>query len=420
MSHIVNATTNAPFIECKDMAKNPVIETDQELVLSPKDTPEHLVEEEAISGRKWPWVLASLVLLGFVLTILSQLEDTADVDESTVPPSLQIVSVKQVSASTEKAEVRSYSEVRPRWSAELSASVSGKIVRLHERALAGEPVKAGDLLIEIENSRISAEFAAAELMLKESKLGLLKAENATLLARKDFERNRQKPPNDLALKVPQLEIAESTVLSAEARVKASRKQLEDTRIVAPFDAYVAERHVSPGQTVNPGDRLLKLVDRSAYELIAELGQRDWALLQRPLENRTARILNQDGEEVGEAKVRRGGGFLDEQTRQYKLFLEIKEPNQKTILSGDFVSVILEGVEIENSVDIPSSALTQDGYVWYLNKDNRLQRYEPRVFFRRHDRVIVSPPVDLAELRVATIPLASFLPGQQVKPNIVGE
>ncbi|MEM7216677.1 MAG: efflux RND transporter periplasmic adaptor subunit, partial [Pseudomonadota bacterium] len=384
------------------------------------DTPYPSPEEAVESGRRWPWLLASCVLLGFVILVLSQLEDTADVFEATVPPSLQVVSVEQVSPSTHQAVVRSYSEVRPRWSAELSASVSGKIINLHDRALAGEPVGTGDLLIEIENSRFTAEFAAADLMLKESKLGLLQAQNATLLARKDFERNQSKPPNDLALKIPQLDIARSTVVSAEARLEAVRKQLDDTRIMAPFDAYVAERYVSPGQMVNPGDRLLKLVDRSAFELIAEFGELDWALLQKPLEGQTARIFNQRGDEVGKAKVRRGGGFLDEKTRQYKLFLEIKDSESEAVLSGDFVSVQLTGIKIENSIDIPSSALTQDGYVWYLNGKDRLQRYEPEVFFRRHDRVFVMPPEDMSELFVAITPLSSFLPGQQVKPVSVSD
>lgn len=374
------------------------------------------VTEPANPRHRWLWILLSLVVLASVLYVLSIEGDTIEIAEANTPPPLQLVSVEEVSVTPQQVDVRSFAEVHPRWSAELSAAVSGRVSNVFDSALTGEPVEAGTQLIEIENSRFVAELAAAEHALKESRLALWQAKNATLLAREDFKRNHRKPPNDLALKLPQLEIAESAVVSAEARVAAAKKQLADTMIVAPFAAYVADRFISPGQSVNPGDRLVKLVDKSAFELVVELGRGDWALLRKPIDGQNARILDHEGRVIAQAKVRRGGGFLDEKTRQYKVFLEIENPESGSVLSGDFVTVLLPGVVIDEALNIPSSALTQEGYFWHLDDDDRLQRIEPEVLFRRHDRVVVKAPEGSPNWRVAVTPLVSFLPGQKARPQ----
>lgn len=368
---------------------------------------------------RWLWIVLSVVLLGAVVYGLGYLEDTADVTRTETPRPLPLVSIENITTTPQRIVIHSFAEVRPRWSAELTASVAGRITNVFNSALAGEPVDAGTRLIEIESSRYVAELAAAERADKEAKLALWQAKNATLLAREDFKRNNTKPPNDLALKLPQLEIAESAVASSEARVAAAKRQLDDTMVTAPFAAYVTDRFVSPGQSVNPGDRLVKLVDRSSFELVAEIGRDDWVLLRKPIEGQPARLLDQDGNEIAKATVRRGGGFLDEKTRQYRVFLETGNTGASTLLTGDFVTVLLEGISVDRAMDVPSSALTQDGFVWIVDDADELQRFEPEVLFRRHDRVIVRAPDGAANWRVAITPLVSFLPGQKVEPQLAG-
>ncbi|MEX3008522.1 efflux RND transporter periplasmic adaptor subunit [Hoeflea sp. TYP-13] len=329
------------------------------------------------------------------------------------------MTVETISVGPETVEVASFSEVRPRWSAELRAAVSGRINKVFDTALAGERVEAGATLITIENSRYVAELAAAELALKEAKLALWKAKNATTLARKEFERNNTTPPNDLALRLPELEIAQSRVTSVKSRVEAARRQLDDSTVTAPFSSFVAERFVSPGQSVNAGETLVKLVDDTTFELTVELGRRDWVLLQQPLPGQTAHVVSQDGETIAQATIRQAGGFLDEKTRQYKVFLEIDDPGPVPVLSGDFVRVILPGVTVPKALNIPASALTQEGYVWYLDENDRLQRVTPQVLYRRQDRIVIEAPEGADTWRIAVTPLVSFLPGQMARAKKAG-
>ncbi len=370
------------------------------------------------SGR-WLWIAAALLLLTGVLGFLSTAEDTVDVRQSKAPPPLQVVSTEAVSVNSETVQVSAFAEVRPRWSAELRAAVAGRVTRVLSRALAGERVAAGDTLITIENSRHVAELAAAQLALKEAGLAHWKAKNANLVARKDFQRAGKKPPNDLALKLPELDIAQSAVVSAEARVANARQRLSDTTVVAPFDGFVTQRFVSPGQSVNVGDRLVKLVDNTTYELTAQLSRAGWELLKKPIAGLAATVLDHGGNAIAQARIRQAGGFLDEATRQYKVFLQISEQHAKWLLSGDFVRVLLPGLTVPEALNVPSSALTQEGHVWFVDTKSRLQRMTPQVLFRRQGRTVIRAPEGAPVWHIAITPLASFLPGQKVRAKAGG-
>ena len=361
---------------------------------------------KVFQGR-WFWIILALVLLGGVTAFLISAEDTVDVGRTKAPPPAQLISIETALVSSERVEVAAFAEVRPRWSAELRAAVSGRVTTVLDSALTGERVDVGTTLITIEDSRYVAELAAAKLALKEAELALWNAKNANLVARKDFERARKRAPNDLALKLPQLDIAKSSVAAAKARVATTRRQLSDATISAPFAGFVTKRFVSPGQSVNVGDRLVKLVDSANFELTVQLGRNDWRLLEKPIAGLSAKVTDQSGVTIAQASIRQGGGFLDETTRQYKVFLEIGENHARRVLSGDFVRVILPGITAPAALNIPASALTQEGFVWHVDEANRLQRFTPKVLFRRQGRVVVTTPDGARKWRIAATPLASF-------------
>lgn len=369
---------------------------------------------KSVLAKRWLWLVLALAVLGGVLVYLESAEDTIDVNRAKAPPPTQLVSIETVAIGAETAEIETFTEVRPRWSAEIRSAVSGRVTEVRESALAGERVSAGTTLIKIEDTQYVAGISAAEHALEETRLALLRAENDTTVATKQFERDGVSAPNELALKLPQLRIAQRAVISAETQVAAARRQLEDTIITAPFSGFITERFASLGQTVSAGERLVMLVDDTSFDLTVELGRNDWALLQHPVSGRMARVLDRDGGLVASARIRQGGGFLDETTRQYKVFLEIAEPDSTPVLSGDFLRVALPGQTVSQALNIPETALTREGYIWHLDGDDRLQRIAPRILFRRHDRIVIEVPEGASAWRIATTPLASFLPGQQAR------
>lgn len=365
--------------------------------------------------RQWLWIGVSLAMLVVIVVLLLETEDTADVTLADAPPPAQIVTVVEVAPAEAVATVTAFAELRPRWDAEIRAAVSGRITQVHDAALAGERVAAGTPLLSIEKTHYEAAVAAAELALEEANLALWQAENGVALARGEFERAGISPPNELALRLPQLRIAERTVASAEAQLEAARRQLADTEVAAPFSGFVTRRLASLGQTVTAGEPLVHLSDDHQFELAVELSQADWALLDHPINGKMAALFHRDGTSLGWARIRQGGGFLDQQTRQLRIFLDVVAPSDG-VLAGDFVRVDFAGRPIADTLTIPESALTRAGHVWMVDADDLLLRVVPDILFRTDGTLIIAVPEGSGPWRIAMTPLASFLPGQRVAPQ----
>ena len=369
--------------------------------------------------RRWLWIGASLIVLLVVVGLLFETEDTVNVQRADTAPPAPLVSVVTVEAQTSRAEVSAFAELRPRWDAELRSAVTGQITSVEDNALAGAQVDKDDLLFSIDKTQYEAAVATAELELEQAKFELLRARNNVAVARKQFERDGLEPPTELAIQIPQLRIAEKSVTTAESRLRSAQRALADTDVRAPFSGFVTHRIASLGQTINPGDPLVHLSDDSRYELTVEISQSDWALLAHPIAGQTASLHHQDGRRLGEAQIARSGDFLDRETRQRRIFLEVRAAS-KNVLVGDFLKVTLRGRDVSDTVTIPESALTRAGHVWLVGKDDLLERLTPTIVFRSGQSVTIAAPTSQGPWRVAQTPLASFLPGQRVTPKFAGE
>jgi len=371
----------------------------------------------AATKRRWLWLGPAITLLAAVIVLLWETEYTADVSRTTTLPPAPSVSVLAVAPSAARAEVSAFAELRPRWDAEIRAAVAGRIIAVQNSALAGTRVVSGTPLIMIEPTPYETAVAEAELAVAQARLALLRAENQVIVARRQFARDGVDPPNELALHIPQLRIAEHGVTSSEAQLNDARRQLADTEISAPFSGFVTRRLASLGQTVSAGEPLLHLSDDSRFELAVELSQAEWELLEHPIAGGTARLYHRDGRALGTALIRQGGGYLQAETRQIRVFLEVADPGDG-LLSGDFLKVVFDGREIAGSLTLPETALTRTGLVWRVDQDNLLQKVRPDILFRSGDAITIAAPDSAAQWQIAVTPLASFLPGQRVTPVVV--
>ncbi|MEW2912607.1 efflux RND transporter periplasmic adaptor subunit [Leisingera sp. JC11] len=366
-------------------------------------------------GRQWLCLAVSVAVLATVVLLLFETEDTADVTRTAAPPPAPAVSVIAVSPGPARAVVSAYAELRPRWDAELRSAVSGRILSVHAGALAGSRAAEGTSLFSIEKTRYKTAVAAAELSLEQARLSLLQARNKVTVAQRQFARDGASPPNDLALHLPQLRIAERNVAAAKAQLQTAQRDLADCEVTAPFSGFVTRRLASLGQTVNAGDPLLQLADDRQFEITAGLSQEDWKLLQQPVTGQMADLYHRNGQPLGQARIRQGGGFLDQKTRQMRIFLEITDP-QQAVLAGDFLRVAFRGRELSNTLTLPEGTLTRAGHIWLVDGAGLLQRITPRVLFRHGGNITIAAPDGTGPWQVARTPLASFLPGQRVSPK----
>ncbi|WAM49976.1 efflux RND transporter periplasmic adaptor subunit [Vreelandella venusta] len=365
-------------------------------------------------------VLALFLAIGILLAVtglLAEVESPSGVEQRNQAPLPPLVSVEQVSRGEQPVQIEAYAEVTSRWEVELKAQVSGAVVRVHDRTLAGSRVSEGEPLVVIDDTRYQAERADAERLLREAELEQERAGYATQVARRQFASAREPPPNDLALHLPQRHIADAAVEAARARVDMAQRELDQTVIRAPYSGFIVERYVSPGQMLMAGDPVARLIGDAHYELAASISKSDWQRLDHPIQGQKVVLYNDLGQPIGEADIREGGGYLDATTRHYIVHLDLQSA-ETAVLAGDFVKASFQGRIEENTLSIPASALTVDGSIWWVEEgSSTLARSVVDVLSHRDDRVLVRAPSDNDQWQIVAVPLSSYLPGQRVRTTI---
>lgn len=375
-------------------------------------------------GRKL-WLFVSLFILVAVIVIVDDLEDVAEVEQKQTTAYLPPVSIVSLKAQNNNGVIITMAEIKPRWKVTLTSQVNGEIERVFEQAFSGKQVQKGDSLIRIEDSRYLMDLHEAEQALAEATLNLLQAQNKSSQDQKNWQRSGlHEIPSDLALNIPQLNVAQKTWIAAESRVKAMKKLLSYTHITAPFSGFITSRNVSVGQTVLEGSELLTLINSDQQEMVVALSKAQWNLLSKDWNKQRVSIRNMDGVEIAQAMIKRGGDFIDPETRQYTVFLDVNHSADRDSLTGEFVQVYLPTQTVSNSLRIPESALTRDGFVWFLDDENYLQQFFATVLFYQENQIVIKAPPNNAlgkktpsNWRIVVMPLASFLAGQRVRPVI---
>lgn len=366
------------------------------------------------------WILLSItVLLASTSWLFSVDASESEISDTQMPIALPLVSVTEAKAQAAAIEVNALSQAQPKWVVDIKSTVNGKAIEVSSKALAGSYVSKGDLLVVLEDTPYKAEVAQISLQLAQAKHQLALAQGNTKVAKRQYKKRRNSEANELALQLPQLRVAKQAVASAKARLLVAKQQLENTRITAPFSGYITQRLINLGQYVTSSDTLLRLEDSDTLTLKVELSQGQWQHLKQPINGSTATVFDSANNFLTSAHVLQGGGYLDPKTRQRAVYLEVANARDKSLLAGQFVKVSFHGISFAKTLTLPASALTQNGYIWHINKQDRLERFTPRVLMRKQQQLIIhepllSPVTTIEKWRIAITPLAAFLPGQQVQ------
>ncbi|HMO84463.1 MAG TPA: efflux RND transporter periplasmic adaptor subunit, partial [Lacipirellulaceae bacterium] len=198
----------------------------------------------------------------------------------------------------------------------IGSKLDGRVERVHVDL--GAVVRRGDPLVELDQVELRLLVAQAEAQLRQacSAIGLTPEDDETALvlenappvmlesalvdeARAAVARaDRLRPSNAITESeydtfVAQLKTAEARRQSAtngvreqvsligvrRADLALARQQLADARIVAPFDALVDARRVSPGAYVQPGQPVVSLVRVDRLRFTAGVPERHAAAIR---------------------------------------------------------------------------------------------------------------------------------------------
>jgi RND family efflux transporter MFP subunit len=168
--------------------------------------------------------------------------------------------------------------------AQVAALEDGQIVRVLVRE--GARITKRDVLARLDDRRIRAQIAESEATLRATQ-ALIDQRRAELAkADQDYKRARQllqrrvmsqqeydHAEADASVARARLAAAERELKQIESQRRLLQVRLDDTTIAAPFDGYVVERHVEPGEWVRPGDAVVTLVSAGTIEAWLEVPER---------------------------------------------------------------------------------------------------------------------------------------------------
>ncbi|MGE5216750.1 MAG: efflux RND transporter periplasmic adaptor subunit [Chloroflexota bacterium] len=247
----------------------------------------------------------SMICLWLLLWACSRGEKTSD--DTSEHPLVSGVEVAVVRPETVAQSLEAVGTVTPEKSTVLSSKAVGTIVAVMARA--GDPVKKGQPLIEIDARDYRAELQSAQAALEEANSAVGAADAAVISARgqKDLAAatfKRYEPlvakgsvtPHefdevnakhniaaaDLARAEDNLRAARARKKSAEARVAYAQTLLSYTRIDSPFDGVVAAKSAEVGALAAPGTPLMVVEQRGPYRLEAQVGETWLAHVKRAM------------------------------------------------------------------------------------------------------------------------------------------
>jgi membrane fusion protein, multidrug efflux system len=269
------------------------------------------------------------------------------------PPPTQVVAVA-ASVQTVAENLSLVGTLAANESVELKSEIDGVVQEI--LFTEGARVQAGDLLVRLDDSKLSAAVVEAEANFK---LSLANHQRAQQL-------------QDKLISQQEYDQAAATFSVNEAGLELKRRQLKDTRIHAPFAGTISARSISPGQVITRSTTLTWLIDLDPMKAEVTVPERFLGQVQQGQKLAFVVAAFPDRKFTGEVYFI--SPFVDPATRT--ALVKALIPNPDAMLKpGMFASMDLTLTLRKEAVVVPESALLQGAErttVYVVDQENKAQ------------------------------------------------
>lgn len=359
----------------------------------------------AEAKRRWPWVVAVLVLAGVLAGwLLAPASGTArngrpDARNRPMP----VAAAPAVQGSLD-VYLNALGTATPRTTVTVRSRVDGQLIKVYFRE--GQVVKAGALLAEIDPRPFEVQLAQA--------MGQLARDQALLKnAQRDLERYNTLFAQD-SISKQQRDTQESLVHQYQGAVETDQGQVENAklqlsycRITAPSDGRVGLRQVDPGNMIRSSDAsgLVVITQLQPISVLFTLSEDKIPSVMRRLQSgETIPVEAYDRDQ--KAKLASGklvaiDNQIDTTTGTVKLKAEF--PNQDNALfPNQFVNVRLL-VDVQRDATLVPTAAVQRGaqgtFVFVVNADQTVAARPVKLGAAQNEKTAVADGVKPGEMVV---------------------
>ena len=319
------------------------------------------------------------ILIGVVILAFAVIVAIVMTSMKSPPPKKErvdrdpLVDVIVLEHMTPSFEIHSQGTVRPRTETVLSAEVSGTIVSISPKFVAGGVFRSGEVLMRIDPTNYEVALEQADALVLQR---TIEHEGAKKLRSQGYR--------------AESELASATAALAAAKAERVRAQrnLERTSIRLPYEGMVRAKETDLGQFVNSGTRLGVVFATDYAEIRLPLTDMDLAYVDLPGADEIARSGGTDGPAVTllatqkgkpvewAAKIVRTEGVVDEKSRVTYAVASVVDPYQlhgggNSMPMGTFVAATIQGAVAENIIRVPRSVIRGSDELVFVDSENKL-------------------------------------------------
>ncbi|MCO7613900.1 efflux RND transporter periplasmic adaptor subunit [Pseudomonas chlororaphis] len=205
-----------------------------------------------------------------------------------IPPGRDQFATVQVSRGDIESSVTALGTLQPRRYVDVGAQASGQIRKIHVEA--GDQVKEGQLLVEIDPATQQAKLDASRFSIENLQAQLQEQYAQNQLARQKYQRQQnlaaggatreedvQTAQAELKATQARIDMYKAQIRQAQASLRSDQAELGYTRIYAPMSGTVVAVDAREGQTLNAQQQtplILRIAKLSPMTVWAEVSEAD--------------------------------------------------------------------------------------------------------------------------------------------------
>ncbi len=304
--------------------------------------------------KKIIYILVAVLLIGAIAYTLNKNKEDMTTKAAVAEIKSNAIPVTLTEAKTAKLDksFTAQGNFRPVQSLTLVSEISGQIQSVIKRK--GDKVRAGDLLLRVEDNTMSANLATANANYQK--------------ALKDLERMKNLIAGD-AVTQRQVEDAQINVNATRAQMVAARQNQANTRVTSPINGQINEMYIEVGSylNANAGTRMYDIVNVDRLKLNVKVSESEVLLINRGQKVKV--IANAGGTQEYQGTVTAIGAAADASLK-FDVEIEVKNTANNNLRAGMYGTAMFQIDDQREALLLPREAIVgsiQDPSVWVDNQ-----------------------------------------------------
>ena len=318
-------------------------------------------------------IFAFAILAAVGLSKMKPPPEVKDVTDTAV-----LIEVLSLEMTRADFTIESQGTVRPRTETILSAEISGTVVSISPKFVAGGVFAKNEELLRIDPTNYTVKVDQTEALVDQRQI---EYDGALKLREQGYRAEAE------------LAAATAALAGAKSERARARRDVERTTIRLPYDGMVRAREVDLGRYVSPGTRLGVVFATDYAEVRLPLTDSDLAFVNLPgameiadtggsLSGPKVRFsaVQRGRQATWEGQVVRTEGVVDERNRVTFAVARIVDPYKlhrqssadTPLPMGTFVRAEIAGLVVDDVIRVPRSALRGNNQLMFVDDDNRLR------------------------------------------------